>query len=107
VFTPDHLKKVALIETISWSLLLAAMVLEWISGWHGGIAIMGPIHGVLTVALLLVALAVTVSLKWPMSRFIKIMLASLIPVWGYLWIHRATDDAVSQPTALRTSPATE
>ncbi len=107
MFTPDHLKKVALIETISWTLLLSAMVLEWISGWHGGIAIMGPIHGFLTIALFIVALAVTVSLKWPWSRFIKILLASLVPIWGYFWIHREADDAVTDQQSLRPTPATE
>ena len=52
-------------------------------------------------------LAVTVSLKWPWSRFIKIMLASLIPIWGYFWIHKETDEAVSEPKGLQPTPATE
>jgi integral membrane protein len=107
LFTTNHLTKVALAETISWTLLLSAMVLELITGWHGGISIMGPIHGILTIALTIVALSLTISLKWPWSRFIKIMLASLIPVWGYVWIHREADSVINDQVARQPIRVTE
>jgi len=103
VITTENLRKVALVETISWTILIITIVIDRTSGWHGGISIMGPIHGVLSMALFALALGLTLTLKWPWSQFVKIILASLVPIWGYFWIHGQLEDvqlaAAAQPSA--------
>jgi integral membrane protein len=81
-----NLKKVAAVETVSWTLLIIATLADRISGWHGGVSIMGPIHGILFLALVAVAIGLTITLKWHWAHFVKIMLSSFVPIYGYFLI---------------------
>ena len=93
MITVSILKRIALVETISWTLLIVAIVLDRAADWHAGISIMGPIHGVLFLALAAVAVGVTVNQKWPISRLVKMFFSSFVPIYGYFLIDHEAETA--------------
>jgi integral membrane protein len=92
------LKYVALAETISWTLLLISMIFKYGFDQAGGVQIMGPIHGMLTIALIGVTLILQQKCNWGIGRSAKILLSSLIPIGGYFLIEHTVEEtpAVSQ-----------
>ena len=86
------LKYVALAETISWTLLLLSMVLKYGFDNEAGVQLMGPIHGVLTMALIGVTLILQQKYDWGLARSIKIFLVSFIPIGGYFMIEHSVDE---------------
>ena len=87
------LKYVALAETISWTLLLISMIFKHGFDRPGGVQIVGPIHGVLTIALIGVTLIMQQKYNWGIARSVKILLSSLIPIGGYFLIEHTVDEA--------------
>ena len=93
MITIPNLKKIAIAETCSWTLLLIAIALDRAAGWHAGISIMGPIHGLLFIALAIVAVGVTINHKWPISRLVKMFFSSFVPIYGYVLIDHEAETA--------------
>ena len=87
------IKYVALSETISWTLLLISMIFKYGFDEPAGVQIMGPIHGVLTIALIGVTLILQQKYNWGIVRSVKILLSSLIPVGGYFLIEHTVDES--------------
>ena len=84
----------ALAETVSWTLLLLAMVLKYGFDRPQGVRVMGPIHGVLFIGLVLVLLSLHMRLKWSTARTVKMFLSTFVPIGGYFLIsHEASEAA--------------
>ena len=84
----------ALAETISWTLLLLAMVVKYGFDKPQGVRVMGPIHGVLFIGLVFVLLNLHMQLKWSMARTAKIFLSTFVPIGGYFLISHEAAEAV-------------
>lgn len=89
------LKYVALAETISWTLLLLSMVMKYGFDKPAGVQIVGPIHGVLSIALIGVTLILQQKYNWGIVRSVKILLSSLIPIGGYFLIEHEVGESPS------------
>lgn len=92
---------IAIIEGISWIVLIVAMIFKYgtdVSWGSGFVRTMGQIHGFLF--LLFVALLALnhVQRKWPIQRTLIDFFGSLIPGFGF-WIGKQAlaEDAASAP----------
>lgn len=71
---------VSLLEAISFIVLLGFVFNERVlDGSHTGISIMGPTHGTLFIAYVILCLDVMSKLRWNGATTAKVMLASVIP----------------------------
>ena len=81
-------RAVAVAEAVSWTGLLVGMLFKYvISDSAAGVQIFGPIHGVLFVVYVAVALATWTTLGWRMRVGLLALLAS-IPPFGTLVFER-------------------
>lgn len=85
VSTPaSRFRLVAILEAISWACLLIAMLFKWVIGANPedmqlGVQIVGPIHGAVFVAYVLVALLVSRPLAWSLKTLALALVASVPP----------------------------
>lgn len=74
------LRKVGLLEGLSFLLLLfIAMPLKYFANLPIYVTIVGAIHGVLFILFVLLVLVVWVRHRWPITRVILALLASVVP----------------------------
>lgn len=83
---------VAVLEAVSWAGLLIAMFFKWVVGADPtdlqlGVQIMGPIHGTVFVAYVLVTLLVARPLSWSLRTTILALVAS-VPPFGSIVFER-------------------
>ena len=115
VSTPaSRFRLVAILEAISWAGLLIAMLFKWVIGaaptdLQLGVQIMGPIHGTVFIAYVLVTLLVSRPLAWNLKTLALALLAS-IPPFGSMVFERwavrrgelgelsVTQPSVTEPT---------
>ena len=93
MITGKQFKVVAAVESISWACLLAFTVLKYVADWPKGVQIFGPIHGVLFIALVGSAYILMQANDWPLNRFVRIVLSSFVPLYGYVLIDHETESA--------------
>jgi integral membrane protein len=77
-----------MIESASFILLLLAMVVKYGFDEPVGVDIMGPVHGVLFLIYVGVTLVLWKQLGWTTRKALTILVASVIPVAGYVVGHR-------------------
>jgi integral membrane protein len=82
VFSLKTFRVVALTEATSFLLLLVASVLKRTSDTDL-VPILGPIHGVLFVAYVLIALNLRDEQGWTMKETVLILLGAVLPFGGY------------------------
>jgi integral membrane protein len=82
---------VAVVEAVSYLVLLAASVAKHVFGAHGLVETLGPVHGVIFLAYLGLALAVRRPLGWDSSTTGTVVIAAVIPL-GALWVERRLTD---------------
>lgn len=71
---------IALAEGVSFLLLLGvAMPLKYLAGHPEAVHVVGALHGFLFLAYVASASLLFTHLKWPLSRFPGVMLASVLP----------------------------
>jgi integral membrane protein len=93
VITAKQFKVIAAVESISWACLLVFTILKYAADWPKGVQIFGPIHGVLFIALVGSAYILMQANHWPLNRFVRIVLSSFVPLYGYVLIDHETGSA--------------
>ena len=89
-----YFKIVATLEGISFLLLLfVCMPLKYMMHMEQGVKIVGPIHGILFVGYIIMAIMLRSEEKWDAKKFLIICLASVIP-FGTFYIEKKYFKAV-------------
>jgi len=78
------MRYVALAEATSFLLLLAASVVKRTGGSELGVQILGPIHGGLFIAYVIIALNLRAELHWPGKTTFWVLVGAVIPFGGYV-----------------------
>jgi integral membrane protein len=78
---------VAVVEAVSYLVLLAASVAKHAFGVQGLVETIGPVHGVIFLVYLGLALAVRRPLGWDATTTGTVVIAAVIPLGG-LWVER-------------------
>jgi integral membrane protein len=86
---------VAVIEAISWLVLIVATIVKYAAHSPGAVKVMGPIHGTLFIIYILLAVALRSKLRWDLRNFLTVLVESVIPGGGFLVIRRR--DLAQQP----------
>ncbi|HWI05427.1 MAG TPA: DUF3817 domain-containing protein [Acidimicrobiales bacterium] len=78
---------VALLEAVSYLGLLAATIFHRVlDGSDAGISVLGPIHGILFLAYVLLALLIREEQAWSVGQLILVLVLSAVP-FGALYVH--------------------
>ena len=91
MFSLKTFRVVALTEATSFLLLLIASVLKRTADAEIGVTILGPIHGVLFVGYVLIALNLKAEQQWSAKETGFILLGAVVPFGGYAvdrWLAR-------------------
>lgn len=80
-------KVVAVAEAVSYLVLLGASVAKHVFDMPGAVPVMGPIHGVIFLAYLYLALMVREQLGWRLTTTLMVIVAAVIPLGG-LYVER-------------------
>ena len=91
MFTLKTFRVVALTEATSFLLLLIATAIKYAADAPIGVSILGPIHGVLFVGYVLIALNLKDEQGWSTKETGYILLGAVIPFGGYAvdrWLAR-------------------
>ena len=87
--TLRNFKLVALIEATTFLLLLVASYVKRANDQPLGVEVLGPIHGLLFVAYVVMALALREHAGWTGRQTVLILLGAVVPFGGYVvdrWI---------------------
>jgi integral membrane protein len=87
--TLRNFKLVALIEATTFLLLLVASYIKRAGDQPLGVEILGPIHGLLFIAYVVMALALRDHAGWTGKQTLLILLGAVVPFGGYVvdrWI---------------------
>jgi integral membrane protein len=91
VNTRKAFRTVAIAEAISWAGLLTAMFFKWVvaadphTGAEGGVPIMGPIHGVVFLAYVVMCVVARRSFGWSNRVTLLALAASIPPFFTYVF----------------------
>jgi integral membrane protein len=97
--SPKTLGYVALLETISWTVLIVATLVKYIGDKENATQIPGMVHGFLFVGLVALTFLLQSQGHWKINKSIKIILLSFIPIGGYFLIDHAVDEEASTAQA--------
>jgi integral membrane protein len=78
------LRPVALIEATTFLALLVASVVKHSGDGATGVSVLGPIHGVLFIAYVLLALAAREPAGWSGRTTLLVLLGAVLPFGGYV-----------------------
>jgi integral membrane protein len=82
---------VALAEATSFLLLLAATYVKYGHDEEAGVQVLGPIHGLLFVAYVLLAVRLAIQLGWSGRTTALVLLGAVVPFGGFVvdrWLAR-------------------
>ncbi len=91
VNTRTAFRTVAIAEAISWAGLLIAMFLKWVvaadphAGAEGGVPIMGPIHGGIFIAYVVMCFVARRAFSWSITTTLLALAASIPPFFTYVF----------------------
>jgi integral membrane protein len=88
------MRYIALAEATSFILLLIASVIKRTGGSELGVEILGPIHGALFVAYVVIALNLRPKVGWSGKTTFWVLVGAVIPFGGYVvdwWLLRERD----------------
>ena len=95
-------KVAALLEAISWALLLTGMFFKWIlKTTEVGVQIAGPIHGVIFIIYVIATLKLWQDHDWPVKEFLIGLVCSVIPFATVWFEKRAERQVLLVPAAAR------
>ncbi len=83
---------VAVLEAASYLALLAAVVLYRVLDGPDFIGFLGPVHGILFLVYLVLALQIRESQGWSLVQTILVIVASAVPFGGFVVERRMVDD---------------
>lgn len=75
---------VALAEAVSFLLLLAATAVKYGLDEPGGVTVLGPLHGVLFLAYVLLVLLVRPEQRWTLGQTLAALVGATIPLGGFI-----------------------
>jgi integral membrane protein len=78
----------AIAEATSWLLLIIATIVKYSADQQLGVHVMGPIHGVLFIAYVLLALQIRSKLDWTGRTLLIVLAESILPFGGFLAARR-------------------
>lgn len=96
------MRYIALAEATSFIALLIASAIKRTGGDEIGVQILGPIHGGLFIAYVIVALNLRSQLEWPGRTTFWVLVGAVVPFGGYVvdwWLvreQRRIDEAAAQ-----------
>lgn len=96
-----NFRYLAIVEATSFLLLLAASVIKRTQDEAIGVEILGPIHGGLFVAYVVVALNIRRDLGWTTKTTLLVLAGAVLPFGGYVvdrWLVRMHPDDVARAT---------
>ena len=82
---------IALAEATSFLALLAATYVKHTDGGATGVSVLGPIHGALFVAYVIVALSLRPRAGWSTQTTALVLIGAVVPFGGYVvdrWLER-------------------
>ena len=85
------MRSIALVEATSFIALLVASYVKRTGGGELGVHVLGPIHGGLFIAYVVVALNIRSQLGWSAQTTFWILVAAVLPFGGYVvdwWLVR-------------------
>lgn len=85
-------RTVAIIEAVSYLALLAAVVTYRVFDGPDFIGVLGPIHGIAFLVYLVLALKVRESQGWNLWQTLLVIIASAIPIGGFIVADRLVED---------------
>jgi integral membrane protein len=86
---PSHLFRwVAIAEATSWLLLIIATIVKYSASKPIGVQILGPIHGVLFIAYVLLALIIRTRVGWNVRALVIVLAESILPFGGFFAARR-------------------
>jgi integral membrane protein len=89
--TLRNFRYVALTEATTFLALLVASVVKNTGGSEIGVQILGPIHGLLFIAYVVIALQLRVPEEWTTKQTVWILVGAVLPFGGYVvdwWLLR-------------------
>ena len=100
------LRYVALAEATSFLALLVASYVKHDGGSEVGVQILGPVHGILFIAYVVIALLVARAMGWSVITAVLVLLGAVVPFGGFVvdrWLARSTQPS-AVPAAARCPP---
>lgn len=91
MFSIKTFRYVALAEAVSFLVLLVMAVIKRTEDAPEGVEIMGPIHGVLFIAYVVIALGVRDSAGWSPRATLGVLVGAVLPFGGFVvdrWLAR-------------------
>ena len=91
MFTIKTFRYVAIAEATSFLILLVATVIKYSQDAPGGVQVMGPIHGVLFLAYVTIALGVRGPAGWSVQATLGVLIGAVLPFGGFVvdrWLAR-------------------
>ncbi len=79
---------IALVEAVSFVLLLAGMIFKYGFDNEAGVTLMGPLHGVLFIAYIAGAVLVRGQAGWSWGQTAKIIVFGIVPIAGFFVAER-------------------
>jgi len=83
------MRVVALLEATSFLALLVASILKRTADAEIGVTVLGPVHGLLFIAYVLLALGLRPDMGWSTKTTLLVLLGAVLPFGGYVvdrWI---------------------
>lgn len=96
-----NFRYLAIVEATSFLLLLVASVIKRTQDEALGVEILGPIHGGLFVAYVVVALNIRRDLGWTTKTTLLVLAGAVVPFGGYVvdrWLVRTHPDDAARAT---------
>ena len=91
MFSVKTFRIVALLEATSFIALLAATYLKHFQDQPEGVSILGPIHGILFLAYVAIALAIRPEQRWSNKQTLGVLVGAVLPFGGFVvdrWLAR-------------------
>jgi integral membrane protein len=89
---------IAVVEATSWLALIVATVVKYSADAPLGVKILGPIHGVLFIGYVLLALQLRSQLRWPGRTLLIVLADAIIPGGGFVAARRQDVTAAATAT---------
>jgi integral membrane protein len=89
--TIERFRRVALVEATTFLLLLVASAIKNTGGSEIGVKVLGPIHGLLFIAYVVMALTLRDEQGWSAKTTLLILLGAVLPFGGYVvdrWLEK-------------------
>ncbi len=85
---------VAVVEAVSYLILLVAVVAKYGFDAPIGVRVMGPVHGCIFLVYAALAFGVREQLRWTTTHTAVVLAAAVIPLGGYLVERSLTADGI-------------